>query len=102
MNGDVLWPDGVGARPALILPLLPLLHEVRSTHELHTQSVAVVLGVLDRCGEVLGLTNEVGLVCTAAILARFRASFTDERLRRPLTRLEGGSISQQSQLQEAG
>ncbi len=61
------WPDGLGTSPAVHLPLRALLHDVGAADEFHTESIPVLLGMLDRKGEEGGLAREVRLVCPAAV-----------------------------------
>jgi hypothetical protein len=53
-----LGPDGIGTGTAVVLPPFALLHKVCAANELHTQCVAVRLGVTDRREEMLSARSD--------------------------------------------
>jgi hypothetical protein len=65
LNGDLLWPDWVCAWSTFILPFLPLLNKVGTSDELDAENIVFFFGVLYSCEEVLRLSSEIGLICTA-------------------------------------
>jgi hypothetical protein len=61
-------PDRILSKlaPPLVLPLFRLLQVIRSSDELDTEDVIVLLGVLDGVVQVGGESTQVGLVRSAA------------------------------------
>jgi hypothetical protein len=78
-----LGPDGIGTGTAVVLPPFALLHKVCAANELHTQCVAVRLGVTDRREEMLRLAGEVRLV-RPAVQVRVSARSDHVRVPRPV------------------
>lgn len=65
---DSLVPDGIFSKlaPSFVFPLFRLLQVIRSSDELDTEDVIVLLGVLDGVVQVGGESTQVGLVRSAA------------------------------------
>lgn len=65
---DSLVPDRILSKlaPSFVLPLFRLLQVIRSSDELDTEDVIVLLGVLDGVVQVGGESTQVGLVRSAA------------------------------------
>jgi hypothetical protein len=65
MYRDLLWPDWVCAWSTFIFPFLPLLNKIGTSNELDAENIVFFFCVLDSCEEMLRLSSEIGLICTA-------------------------------------